>query len=37
VEYEDVDRLNSSKAAALMERAANVISPKEIQIYEKQK
>lgn len=37
VEYDDGARLNDFKAAALIESVANVIIPKEIQTYEKQK
>jgi REP element-mobilizing transposase RayT len=37
VEYDDGIRLNDSEAAALIERVAHVINPKDIQTYEKQK
>lgn len=36
MEYDDGARLNDSEAAALIERVANVINPKEIKINEKQ-
>ena len=36
-EYDDGARLNDSEAAALIERVANVVNPKEIQTYEKEK